>query len=90
MGRKSREVGGDANLLSFYFYILLALSSQLSVFFEVVYREYPLHFLLRQSCRNLRNKSLGSPHLPLLGLVKSSGDSRNKKAGGGTAGPREK
>jgi len=31
MERKNREVGGDANLLSCNFYVLLVLSSQLSV-----------------------------------------------------------
>jgi len=46
MGRKIREVGGDVNLLSLNFYVLLALSSQLSVFLKLCIINKFLHFLL--------------------------------------------
>jgi len=55
---QTREVGGDANLLSFNFYVLLGLSSQLSVFLSCVSR-IPIY---------IRNVSLfGGPHNPGMG-----------------------
>jgi len=71
-GRKIREVGGDANLLSLDVYVLPSLLSQLSVFLKLCIMNTLLHFLLRQSCHSLRNVSLGSPHIPLLGMIKRS------------------
>jgi len=38
MERKTKKVGGDANLLSFNFYVLLALLSKLSVIVYCVSR----------------------------------------------------
>jgi len=46
--------------------------SQLTVFLKLCIKNTILHFLLCQSCRNLRNISLGDPHIPLLGLIKKS------------------
>jgi len=43
-GSKIREVGGDANLLSINFYMLLALSSQLSVLSKLCIMNTLLHF----------------------------------------------
>ena len=40
---QTREVGGDANLLSFNFYVLLGLSSQLSVFLKLCITNTHLH-----------------------------------------------
>jgi len=56
-GRKTSEVRGDINLLSLDFYVLLALSSQLSVFLKLCIMNTLVHFLLCQSCRSLRNIS---------------------------------
>jgi len=52
---------GDANLLLPNFYVLPAVSSQLSVFSKLCIMNTLLHFLLLllQLCRNLRNISLG-------------------------------
>jgi len=44
MGRNIREVGGDANLLSLNFYVLLALCSQLSVRLNLCISNALLHF----------------------------------------------
>jgi len=63
MGRKTREVGNNANLSSLTIYVLLALSSQLSVILKLCIMNTLLHFLLSQSCRSLRNVSLGGPHI---------------------------
>ena len=72
MGRKTREVEGDANSLSLNFYVLLALSSQLSVFLRSCIMNTLLHFLSRQSCRSLGNVCLDGRHIPFLGLIKRS------------------
>jgi len=69
--RKLREVG-NANLLSLNVYVLLALSSHLSVFLKLCIMNTLLHFLLCQSCRSLRNVSLGGLHFSFLGLIKRS------------------
>jgi len=44
MERKTREVGGDANLVSLNFCVLLALSSQLSVFSKLCIMNTLVHF----------------------------------------------
>jgi len=72
MGRKIREVGVDANLLSLNFYVLLVLSSRLSVCLKLCVMNTFLHFLLCHSCRSLRNVSLCGPHIPFLRLIKRS------------------
>jgi len=41
---KTREVGGNVNLLSLNFNVFLALSSQLPVFLKVAYHECPFTF----------------------------------------------
>jgi len=69
MRRKTQAVGSDANFLSRNFCVLLALSSQLSVFLKLRIMNTTVHFLLSQSCRNLRNVSLGDLHIPFLGLI---------------------
>jgi len=57
------------NLLLPNFYVLSALSSQLSVFSKLCIMNTLLHFLLLcQLCRNLRNVSLVGR---ILGLIKS-------------------
>jgi len=63
--------GDDANLLLLNFYVLPALSSQLSVFSKLCVVNTLLHFLLLlcQSCRSLRNVALG---YHILGLTKSA------------------
>ena len=68
----TREVRCDASLLSLNFYLLLALSSQLSVFLKLCIMKILLHFLLCQPCRGLRNISLDGPHIPFLGLIERS------------------
>ena len=62
---------GDANLLSPNVYVLPALFSQLLVFLRLCVMNTLLHFLilLCQSCRSLRNESLGGR---ILSLIKSS------------------
>jgi len=57
-------------LLSPNFYVLPALSSKLSVFSKLCIMKTLLHFLLLlcQSCRSLRNESLGGR---IVGLIKS-------------------
>jgi len=67
---KTREMGCDANLLSLY--VLLALSSQLSVILKLCITNILVHFLLSQLCRSLRNVSLGCPHIPSVDLIKKS------------------
>ena len=62
MGRKTEEVGGDANLLLLNFYALLALSSKLSVFLKLCIMNTLVHFLRSQSYRSLKNVSLRGPH----------------------------
>jgi len=54
----TREMPGDATLLSLNLYVLPALSSQLSMFSTLCMMYSPVHFLLCQSCRNLRNNPL--------------------------------
>jgi len=63
-GARNWRRGGDANLLSPYFYVLPALSSQLSVFSKLCIMNTRLHFLLLlfQLCRSLRN-------IPLSGRI---------------------
>jgi len=54
---------------------LLALSSQFSVFLKLCIVNTGgtlLQFLLCQSCRSLRNASLGGLDMPFLGLIKGS------------------
>jgi len=51
-------------MISLNFYVLLALSSQLSVFLKLCNMNTLWHFLLCQSCRSIRNVSLGGPHIP--------------------------
>jgi len=60
MGREAKDEGGDANLLLPKFYVLPALSSQLSVFSKLCIMNTFLHFLLLlfQLCRSLRNMPL--------------------------------
>jgi len=65
MERKTREVGGNANFPPLNFYVLLALSSQLSVFLKLCIINTFVHFLLRQSCCSFRNMSMG--FYPFLG-----------------------
>jgi len=74
MVRKTGEVGGRDHSLSLNFCVLLllALSSQLSVFSKLSILNNLLHFLLSQSCRSLRNVSLVGPLIPFPGLVKKS------------------
>ena len=56
MGRENKQVGTMANLLLPNFYVLPALSSQLSVFSKLCIVNTLLHFLLLfQLCRSLRN-----------------------------------
>jgi len=71
MGRENKQVGTMANLLLPNFYVLPALSSQLSVFSKLCIVNTLLHFLLLlcQSCRSLRNVSLVGR---ILGLIKSA------------------
>jgi len=45
------QSGGDANMVSHNFYVLLALFSQLSVLSKLCIKNTLVHFLLRQSCR---------------------------------------
>ena len=61
--------GGDANLLLLNFYVLLTLSSHLSVFSKLCIMNTLLHFLLLwcQSCCSPRNNSFGGR---ILGLIK--------------------
>jgi len=47
-GAKKQRSGGDANLLSLNFYVLLALSSQLPVFSKLCIMNTRVHFLLSQ------------------------------------------
>ena len=55
-----KQSGGDGNMLLHNFYVLPALSSQLSVFSKLCIMNTLLHFLLLfQLCRSLRNISLG-------------------------------
>jgi len=68
MERKTREAESDAILLSHSFYVLLALSSQLSVFLRLYIMNTLVHFLLCQSCRSPRNVSLG-PWASSNGLI---------------------
>jgi len=49
--------------------MLLDLSYQLSMFSKFCIMNTLLHFLFCQSCRSLRNVSLGGPHIPLLSLI---------------------
>jgi len=72
MERKAKEVGGDINSQSSNIYVLLAWSSQLAMFFKLFIMNTLVHFLLRQSCRSLRNVSLGGPHIPFVILIKRS------------------
>jgi len=69
---RTREMGGDARCYRLNFHVLLALSSQLSVFLKLRIINTLLHFLLCQSSRSLRNVSFGSLHIPFLGLIKRS------------------
>ena len=61
--------GGDANILLLNFYVLPALSSQLSVVSKLCIMNALLHFLLLlcQSCHCLRSVSFGGR---ILGLIK--------------------
>ena len=70
--RTPMDLGDDANLLSLSFYVLLALSSQLSMFLKLCITNTLLHFLLCQSCRSFRSASFGGLHIPFLGLIKRS------------------
>jgi len=71
---KTREVDGDASLLSLKLYVLLAVSSHLSVLLKLCIMNTLLHFLLCQLCGSLtfRNKSLGGQHIIFPGLIKRS------------------
>ena len=62
---------GDANLLLPNFYVLPALSSQLSVFSKLCIMNILLHFLflLFQLCRSLRNIPLGGRSLGKSKLI---------------------
>jgi len=53
-------------------YVLLLLSFQISVSLKLCIMNTLVHFVLRQSCRILRNVSLCGPHIPLRGLIKRS------------------
>jgi len=70
-GAHKYRSGGDANLLLPNFYVLPALSSQLSVFSRLCIMNTLLHFLLLlcQSCGGVRNISL-SGRIP--DLIKSA------------------
>jgi len=70
MGRENEEVGRCQLAIGYNFYVLPALSSQLSVFSKFHIMNTLLHFLLLcQSCRRLRNVSLSKC---ILGLIKSA------------------
>jgi len=59
-GVRKQRSGGDAKLLLPNFYVLPALSSQLSVLSKLCIMNTLLHFLLLfQLCRSLSNMSLG-------------------------------
>jgi len=62
---------GNANLILPNFYVSPTLSSQLSMFSKLCIMNTLLHslLLLCQSCRSLRNVSLGGR---ILGLIKSA------------------
>ena len=62
---------GNANLLSLNFYVLLALSSQLSVF-EVVYYEYFFAFSGNGSHAVVSGTYPGCPAFPLLRFYQKS------------------
>ena len=67
--------GGDAHLLLPNFYVLPALSSQLSVFSKLCIMNTLLHFLLLlfQLCHNLRNISFGGRILGKSKVIMTDG-----------------
>jgi len=70
-GRKNKEVETMLTCYRLTFFVLPALSSQLSVFSKLCIMNTLLHFLLLlcQSCRSLKNVSLCGR---TLGLIKSA------------------